>query len=200
MRGREGEGARQVPAEAWTIGHSTRALGEFVAALEAQGIERVADVRRFPASRRHPQFDREALAAELEAYGIAYRWFEELGGRRRPEPDSPNRGLETEGFRGYADYMRTPAFARAFNELTAWMREGSTAILCAERLWWQCHRRLLSDLLVAQGGIVRHVQDAGRVDEHRLWELAVATDDGLVYPPPQTELGFENGSATESSS
>ena len=159
-------------------------------ALQAHGIERLADVRRFPASRRHPQFDREALAAALAERGIAYRWFEALGGRRRPDPDSPNRGIRVEGFRGYADYMRTAEFAAAFEALVEWMRHGPIAILCAERLWWQCHRRLLSDLLVARGATVRHILDAGRAAEHSLWELAEVTEDGIVYPPPQSELGL----------
>jgi len=161
-----------------------------VEALQAHGIERLADVRRFPASRRHPQFDREALAAALAERGIAYRWFEALGGRRRPDPDSPNRGIRVEGFRGYADYMRTAEFAAAFEALVEWMRHGPIAILCAERLWWQCHRRLLSDLLVARGATVRHILDAGRAAEHSLWELAEVTPEGIVYPPPQSELGL----------
>jgi uncharacterized protein (DUF488 family) len=184
------ETGRQAPPDAWTIGHSTRELEEFLGVLEAHGIEQVADVRRFPASRRHPQFHRETLAAALEEREIAYRWFEELGGRRRPESDSPNRGLTSAGFRGYADYTRTPAFAQAFHELTAWMRGGRTTILCAERLWWQCHRRLLSDILVARGATVLHISDAGAASSHELWDLAVLTSEGLVYPPPQGELGL----------
>ena len=185
---REAAEERQVPPDAWTIGHSTRSLEELVAALEAHGIERLADVRRFPASRRHPHFDRESLAAALPERGVAYRWFEALGGRRRAAPDSPNRGIRVEGFRGYADTMGTEAFAGAFAELVAWMRGGRTAILCAERLWWQCHRRLLSDLLVARGGAVVHIEDAARSSPHVLWDLAVVTPDSVVYPPSQGEL------------
>jgi uncharacterized protein (DUF488 family) len=191
---RDGARERQAPPDAWTIGHSTRTLEELAAALEAHGIERLADVRRFPASRRHPQFDRASLAAALPARGIAYRWFEALGGRRRATPGSPNRGIRVEGFRGYADYMGTEGFAAAFAELVEWMRGGRTAILCAERLWWQCHRRLLSDLLVARGGAVVHIEDAARSAPHVLWDLAVVTPDGVVYPssrggpPSQGEL------------
>lgn len=172
------------------MGHSTRTVEELAAALGAQGIERVADVRRFPASRRHPKFDQAPLADALEARGIAYRWFEDLGGRRRPAADSPNGGLRVEGFRGYADYMATAAFARAFDELVSWMRGGPTAILCAEMLWWRCHRRLLADLLTARGGTVRHIRDEGRAEVHALWDLAAVTPEGVIYPPPQGELGI----------
>jgi uncharacterized protein (DUF488 family) len=184
------EGGSQAPPDAWTVGHSTRDLDELVNVLEAHRIERVADVRRFPASRRHPQFHRESLAAALEARGIGYRWFEELGGRRPADPASPNRGLESAGFRGYADHMRTAAFASAFDDLVEWMGAGRTAILCAERLWWQCHRRLLSDLLVSRGAAVRHILDERPADAHTLWDLAVVTPQGLEYPPPQGELGL----------
>ncbi len=159
-----------------------------MAALEAHGIDRVADVRRFPASRRHPQFHRAALERALAERGIAYRWFEALGGRRPAATDSPNRGLRVAGFRGYADYAATPEFEQAFGDLVAWMREGPTALLCAERLWWQCHRRLLSDLLVARGGVVRHIVGQGPAAEHALWDLAVVEGGGVTYPPPQSEL------------
>jgi uncharacterized protein (DUF488 family) len=168
-------------------------------ALRGHGIEQVADVRRYPASRRHPQYNREILAEYLDSQRIAYRWFEELGGRRgRTAAASPNRGLEVPAFRHYADYMQTPEFRRAFDDLVAWMRHARTAVLCAEKLWWRCHRRLLSDLLVARGGTVHHIRDAATAEEHLLWELAVATPEGLVYPPEQGELGL--GRATESSS
>lgn len=189
-RRKPGRGS-QAPPPGWTIGHSTRSLEEFLGVLDTHGIERLADVRRFPLSRRHPQFNRESLAEALARPGIEYSWIEELGGRRSAESDSPNRGIRVAGFRGYADYMRTPAFARAFDELVAWMHGGRTAIMCAERLWWQCHRRLLSDLLVARGGQVHHILDAERTDEHELWDIAVAAEDGLLYPPPQGDLDLE---------
>lgn len=178
-----------MPPDAWTIGHSTMVLDDLAAALRGHGIERVADIRRYPASRRHPQFNRETLAEYLEARRIGYRWFEELGGRRgRTKATSPNLGIQVPAFRHYADYMQTPEFQRAFDELVAWMREGRTALLCAEKLWWRCHRRLISDLLVVRGGTVRHIRDAETAEEHALWELAVATSEGVVYPPEQGEL------------
>jgi uncharacterized protein (DUF488 family) len=164
-------------------------LEQLEAALRGHGIDRVADVRRYPASRRHPQFNHETLAEYLVARRIEYRWFEELGGRRgRTIGASPNRGIRIPAFRHYADYMQTPEFQRAFDELVAWMREGRTALLCAEKLWWRCHRRLISDLLVARGGTVRHILAAESAEEHALWELAVTTPEGVVYPPEQGEL------------
>lgn len=174
----------------WTVGHSTLSLEEFLARLARHGIERVADVRRYPASRRHPQFDREALAAGLSRAGIGYRWFEDLGGRRpaAPRAASPNAGLTAAGFRAYADHMREEIFRRAFDDLLDWAAGGRTALLCAELLWWKCHRRLLSDLLVARGGAVRHILGEAEAGAHPLWDLAVARDGGVIYPPPQAEL------------
>lgn len=176
--------------DAWTVGHSTLELDELAAILRAHRIEQVADVRRYPASGRHPRFNRETLATFLGARGIAYHWFENLGGRRpaRPSESSPNLGLRAPGFRGYADYMLTPEFRAALDELVVWMRQGPTALLCAEKLWWQCHRRLISDVLVARGGTVRHIQGADAADDHVLWDLAVVTPDGVVYPADQGEL------------
>lgn len=172
------------------MGHSTLPLAALLALLTAHGIRQVADVRRYPASRLHPQFNRETLAVVLSARGIAYRWFEALGGRRQGTPAeiSPNRGLTAAGFRQYADYMLTPAFGKAFDDLVAWLAEGPTALLCAEVLWWRCHRRLLSDQLVARGGAVYHLRGAGLAEPHALWDLARVTETGLVYPPPQGEL------------
>ena len=182
--------ARPSPPDAWTVGHSTLSLPELSEILLAHGVEQVADVRRYPASRRHPQFDRETLAAYLETRSIGYRWFEALGGCRSGHAlaSSPNRGIRVRGFREYADYMLTPEFAAALDDLVTWMRERRTAYLCAEKLWWQCHRRLISDALVARGGRVRHIRDAAAADDHALWDLAVVTSSGLVYPPEQPEL------------
>lgn len=185
--------SRQAPSPAWTIGHSTLDLDGLFERLSAHRIERLADVRRYPASRRHPQFNRETLTTYLDSRGIEYRWFEGLGGRRAglPERESPNRGLEVPGFRRYADYTSTPEFAAAFEDLVEWLEGGRTAILCAELLWWQCHRRLIADRLVARGGTVYHIRDAGTADRHVLWDVARVTPDGLFYPPVQTELEIE---------
>jgi uncharacterized protein (DUF488 family) len=183
---------RQAPPDLWTIGHSTMDLDALFGLLEAHGVRQLADVRRYPASRRHPQFNRETLAAFLDARGIGYRWFEELGGRRAGSPpeSSPNLGIRNTGFRGYADYAGTTGFRDALDALIEWAGEAPTAILCAETLWWRCHRRMIADQLVARGGSVHHIFGDGSVEPHRLWDLARDTGEGLVYPPEQGELGL----------
>ncbi|MGH7565950.1 MAG: DUF488 family protein [Gemmatimonadota bacterium] len=187
-----GRPARQAPPDVWTIGHSTMDLDTLVELLELHGVGKLADVRRYPASRRNPQFNREILAVFLDARGVEYRWFEELGGRRGggPAESSPNLGLESPGFRGYADYAGTEPFRNALDALIAWAHERPTAILCAEALWWRCHRRLIADQLVARDGQVFHILGNGSVEPHRLWDLARPAGDGLVYPPEQGELGL----------
>lgn len=145
------------PELALTIGHSTRELDEFLALLQAHGVGHVADVRRFPGSRRHPHFGREALAAALAATGIGYTHFRELGGRRAPVSDSSNRALRHTAFRGYADHMQTPSFAQAMEALLALIRGQRVAVMCAEARPEQCHRRLLADALVARGARVEHI-------------------------------------------
>jgi uncharacterized protein (DUF488 family) len=174
---------------AFTVGHSTHSLDEFVALLRLRGVERVADVRVAPYSRRHPQFNRETLAGELSERGIDYRHLPALGGRRRPRPDSPNGAWEEEGFRGYADYALTAEFAAGLDELCALARERPTAIMCAEGLWWRCHRRLIADRLTALGWTVCDIAPDGRLTEHELPDFAVMQPDARVlYPPQQGEL------------
>lgn len=187
-----GRGARQAPPDLWTIGHSTLTLEAFLGLLREAGVAGIADVRRYPASRRNPQFNRETLAAFLEARGIAYRWFEELGGRRSGaiHGPSPNLGIENVGFRAYADYTATETFRSALEELVAWAAERPTAVLCAEALWWRCHRRLIADQWVDRGGDAVHIHGNGKLEPHRLWELARREAGGLVYPPEQGELGL----------
>ncbi|HJU86401.1 MAG TPA: DUF488 domain-containing protein [Gemmatimonadota bacterium] len=184
--------ARQAPPDLWTIGHSTLTLDAFVALLQHAGVAGIADVRRYPASRRNPQFNRETLAAFLDARGVGYRWFEELGGRRSGDQraTSPNLGLENAGFRAYADYTATEAFRVALDELVAWAADRPTAVLCAEALWWRCHRRLIADQWVDRGGRVVHIYSDGKMEPHALWDLARREGDGLVYPPEQGELGL----------
>lgn len=187
--GREG---RQAPPDLWTIGHSTLTIEVFVELLREAGIAAVADVRRYPASRRNPQFNRETLAAFLDARGIAYRWFEALGGRRSApagEP-SPNLGIENASFRAYADYTATETFREAFDELVAWAAERPTAVMCAEALWWRCHRRLIADQWLDRGGRVVHIYSDGKLEPHALWDLARREGGGLVYPPEQGDLGL----------
>jgi uncharacterized protein (DUF488 family) len=187
-----GRSARQAPPGLWTIGHSTLTLEAFLGLLQDAGVAGIADVRRYPASRRNPQFNRETLAAFLDARRIAYRWFEELGGRRRgvTHGTSPNLGLENAAFRAYADYTATEVFRSALDELVAWAAERPTAVLCAEALWWRCHRRLIADQWVDRGGDVVHIHGNGKLEPHRLWDLARREANGLVYPPEQGELGL----------
>jgi uncharacterized protein (DUF488 family) len=173
----------------WTVGHSTRALETFVDILRAHRIGAVADVRRFPASRRHPQYNGAALQASLAEHGIEYHGMPALGGRRRPRPDSRNTGWRNPSFRGYADYMETPAFAAAVAALKALATRRPTAVLCAEALWWQCHRALIADYLAAQGTTVLHIRDADRSEPHRYSAPAHVANGVLSYGAAQLEIG-----------
>jgi len=169
------------------VGHSTHPFDTFLALLRRHGIALLADVRTAPRSRRHPHFNTRALATELPARGVTYRHFKALGGWRRARPDSPNRGWDSEGFQGYADHMLTPEFAAAFAELTALARQTPTAIMCAEGLWWRCHRRLLADRLLTGGWTVCHTGPDGTLAHHALPAFAAPEPDGTVlYPPPGT--------------
>lgn len=151
----------------------------------------MADVRRFPASRRHPRFAKEPLSDALRASGIEHRWFEDLGGRRSGLGSaSPNQGIQNAGFRAYADHMQSPSFMCAFETLEAWRAGGRTALLCAEAVWWRCHRRFLADLFVARGVQTLHILPDGREAVHELWDLARIGPEGLTYPPIQSGLGF----------
>jgi uncharacterized protein (DUF488 family) len=173
----------------WTIGHSNQEFEPFVAELAAQGIVQLADIRAFPASRRHPHFARAALEHALPAHGIAYRWLPGLGGHRRPVAgSSANAAWENDAFRGYADHLATPEFAAARDALEAWARVQPTAYMCAEAKFWQCHRNVLSDALVARGWEVLHIL-GNRVRSHVLTPFAVATAAEVTYPgPPQLPL------------
>jgi uncharacterized protein (DUF488 family) len=171
----------------YTIGHSTRDIDRFIALLEREHIQHVADVRSFPGSRRYPHFGRDSLAASLAARGIDYSHHPELGGRRRTRPDSPNGAWRNESFRGYADYMLTPAFATALDVLLDGAARQRTAIMCAEAVPGRCHRSLIADALVARGVEVQDILDA-RTEPHRLTPFAVVRDGVLYYPPEQTEL------------
>lgn len=174
----------------WTIGHSTRSLDDFLAVLAAHDIETVVDVRRFPGSRRLPQFGSEQLEAALTARDVAYRWIEELGGRRRPAPSSPNDGWRNDAFRAYADHIATEEFARGLSELLMLAAASRTTIMCAELLWWRCHRRLVADVLTSLGHEVRHIRDVGESELHELTPPARFVDGVLTYAAPerQTEL------------
>jgi len=169
----------------YTIGHSTRSIEQFVALLREHGIELLVDVRRFPGSRRHPQFGSAALAASLAEAGIAYAHAEALGGRRDSEAGaaSPNTAWRNAAFRAYADYMATPAFRAALDRLIAESSERVTAIMCAEAVPWRCHRRLITDALLARGVSVADITGPGAATPARLSEHALVRPDGsIIYP------------------
>jgi uncharacterized protein (DUF488 family) len=165
------------------VGHSTHSLDELVTLLRPNGISLVADVRSIPRSRRHPHFTAEALASALPLVGIAYRHCPGLGGLRKPRKDSTNTAWQHEGFRGFADYMSAAAFQEALEELveTAQMA-GPIAIMCAEALWWRCHRQLIADALVARGITVQHITSGGRTQLHTLTAFARVQGDRVTYP------------------
>jgi uncharacterized protein (DUF488 family) len=172
----------------WTIGHSTRTLAELLSLLEENGVRTVADIRSFPASRAFPHFGRENLERELPRAGLEYVWLgRELGGFR-PKSDSlgdgsPNGGLRSEAFRRYADYMLGAAFQGGIRLLLDLAARSETAIMCAEKLYWRCHRLLVSDCLVSRGVEVRHIIDPGRWEKHALSKAARLAGGGLTYPP-----------------
>lgn len=167
----------------FTIGHSNRTMDDFVALLVAHGVEAVVDVRHHPGSRKHPQFGREVLARELPRRGFAYAHLVALGGRRKVVPDSPNDGWNEPGFRGFADYALGPEFTRGLDELVALAGGATTAILCAEAVWWRCHRRIITDYLLVRGVEVRHILSATRAEPAKLTPFATPRPDGtIVYP------------------
>jgi len=173
----------------YTLGHGTLQSDAFANTLRAAGVEVAADVRRFPGSHRSPQFGGSVMPGWLDRAGIAYRSFPELGGRRVPKPDSPNVVLRNSGFRGYADYMATDEFRRAFAALLDLARERSVAIFCAETLWWQCHRRLIADAVVLLAGLnVRHLTPAAR-SSHVLTPGVHVVDGTPVYDGGAPTLG-----------
>jgi uncharacterized protein (DUF488 family) len=171
-----------------TIGHSTLPLADLLGLLAAQGIRNVVDVRRYPASRRHPHFARESLAAALAEAGIAYRWLPGLGGRRSGRRDSPHVAWQSASFRAYADHMETAEFRRELNELIELARTGPTTVMCAEAVPWRCHRQLIADALVARGIDVRHIVGHGDPQEHRLTPFARLDGERVVYDRGQLVL------------
>src|SRR5262245_46885886 len=180
----------------WSIGHSTRPVEDLIAALLRHGVSTLADVRAFPASRRNPQFGRAALESALEAAGVRYAWLgEALGGRRAARRDTRNVALRVEGFRAYADHMATDEFRRGVEALLALAREAPTAFLCAEALWWQCHRSLLSDhLVLVCRARVLHIVGNGDAQPHRPRPEARREGDHLVYDVfPREPLFGETG-------
>ena len=175
----------------WTIGHSTRSADDFLAVVAAHDIETLVDVRRFPGSRRLPQFGSDALAASLASHDIAYQWLPELGGRRRPDPASPNDGWRNDAFRAYADHIASEEFASGLAELLTLAAGSRTAIMCAELLWWRCHRRLIADVLTSLGHEVRHIRDAGEAERHELAPPARIVDGVLTYASTERQAELD---------
>jgi uncharacterized protein (DUF488 family) len=172
-----------MPPAIFTIGHSNHPLERFLALLAQHDIEALVDVRRFPGSRKHPHFNRDNLALALQKVDVEYRWLEALGGRRHKQRDeSPNLGLENKGFRNYADYMLSDEFRDGVKKLLDVAQEKQTAIMCAEGLYWQCHRRLVSDFLVAGDVTVQHIMPSGALQPHKLTRGVVFEDGGVTYP------------------
>ncbi len=167
----------------WTVGHSTRPLSDFLQGLAGYRIELVAAVRRFPGSRSQPQYQQAALEPALEGAGIGYRWLPDLGGRRRPVPDTSNTGWRHPAFRAYADYLAGEEFATGLLELLTLAWGLRTAVMCAEILWWRCHRRMIADVLVSLGARVIHIRDARTAQAHQLTAPAHLVGGVLSYRP-----------------
>lgn len=166
----------------YTIGHSTRSIEELIGALQAHGVQTLVDIRAFPMSRRLPQFNRDSLEHSLNAAGIRYLSMTGLGGyRKKTLEESPHIALRNQSFRNYADYMLTPDFERAIGELLALADHSRTAYMCAERVYFRCHRMLISDWLVAHGHEVLHIDAEGPVKSHKLMAEARMIDGRLIY-------------------
>jgi len=165
----------------WTVGHSTRAIEEFIAILKSFDLQVLADVRTFPGSRRYPHFNRENLRASLHEAGIEYQHLPELGGRRRAKPDSLNMAWRNESFRGYADYMETEEFRAGISRLVEVAEERCCVVMCAEAVWWRCHRSLISDYLKSRGATVVHIIGAGKSEEHPFTSAARIVNGKLSY-------------------
>jgi uncharacterized protein (DUF488 family) len=178
-------GARPVkrPIVVYTVGHSTRPIDAFIALLAAHGVDCLADVRTVPKSRHNPQFASDALASSLAAAGIGYRAFPGLGGFRRARADSPNAGWRNASFRGYADYMMTPAFAGNLDALIELARSATVAAMCAEAVPWRCHRSLIADALLARGIATEEIVSEAKTQPHRLTPFARVAGTTITYPP-----------------
>lgn len=165
----------------WTVGHSTRSGEEFGKILLAHGIQVLVDVRSFPGSRRYPQFNRAALAESLGRIGIEYKHEPRLGGRRTPRKDSHNTAWRNASFRAYADHMESEDFRKGVEELLELAANARTAVMCAEAVWWRCHRSLISDYLKAAGHTVIHIIDQSKTEEHPFTSAASIVDGKLSY-------------------
>lgn len=168
----------------WTIGHSTRPIDEFIDILRAHEIRLLADVRTIPRSRYNPQFNTDILGESLKEAGLSSLHMPTLGGLRKARKDSINSGGRNAGFRGYADYMQTEEFQKAFEELMAYGTDTRTAIMCAEAVPWRCHRSLIADALVSRGWDVRHIMSSDKANPHILTSFAHSEKGILTYPTP----------------
>ncbi len=166
----------------FTIGHSNRSIDDFIAILKAHGIERLVDIRTVPRSKHNPQFNRDALPETLAEAGIRYEHMPELGGFRRPRPDSINSAWRNDSFRGYADYMQTAEFESAVEDLRAIASRERTAIMCAESVPWRCHRSLVADALTARGEQVEHIMSATKRNVHSMTPFARVENERVTYP------------------
>src|SRR5437870_13796202 len=178
----------QGQVEVWTVGHSTRPIDELIEALKSFKIAILVEVRSYPGSRRYPQFNKANLADSLEAAGIEYVHKPQLGGRRRARKDSTNIAWRNESFRGYADYMESESFREAIEDLLELAREDRTAVMCAEVVWWRCHRALISDYLKARDIEVMHIMDANKTEPHPYTSAARIVDGKLSYGADSTLL------------
>ena len=165
----------------WTIGHSTRSIDEFLLLLKGEKIEMLVDIRTYPGSRRFPHFNKENLSAFLPEEGIEYKHMVGLGGRRKPEKDSQNMAWRHPSFRGYADYMKTPAFTGEIEILEETATKKRTAYMCSEAPWWRCHRALVSDFLKVRGWRVNHIMENGKITEHPYTSPARTVQGQLFY-------------------
>jgi uncharacterized protein (DUF488 family) len=187
---------RQDAPPVLTVGHSTRAIAEFIELLKAHGVERVVDVRTVPKSRHNPQFGKDALPGSLAGAGIGYTHMPELGGLRRPRADSQNTGWRNASFRGYADYMQMPQFTAALEEVIALGRKERIALMCAEAVPWRCHRSLIADALLVRGIAAEEISSPTRRAPHKLTAFARVRGTYIAYPPAGATNGdlFEKGS------
>jgi uncharacterized protein (DUF488 family) len=176
----------------WTVGHGARPVAGFLAVVRAAAVEVLVDIRRYPGSRRHPQYGREALAAELSTVDIRYEWRgEALGGRRNRRPDSRHTALRNPAFQGYADHMDGAEFRAAVDALVARAADERIAVMCAETQWWHCHRMLVADALTVRGSRVVHLMEPGRSQPHRTHPTVRRGPDGWpVYDVPDTLPGL----------
>ena len=165
----------------WTIGHSTRPLEEFLSMLHSFNIQLVADIRRFPGSRKFPQYNQEPLSASLSQNNIQYLNLKNLGGRRKAKPDSKNTAWRNAAFRGYADYMETDDFKERITELERIGLKQRTAYMCSEAVWWRCHRSMVSDYLKARGWNVMHIMGIGKEEIHPYTAPARIVNGKLSY-------------------